>query len=48
MATTLQAFAATKPGNENLPIYKTMLMSEYFMEAPRTFAEKREPVWKGK
>ena len=43
-----QAFAATKPGNEDLPIYQKMLMSEDFMEGPRAFAEKRDPVWQGK
>ena len=43
-----QAFAATKPGNQALPIYQKMLMSEDFMEGPRAFAEKREPVWQGK
>lgn len=43
-----QAFAATKPGNSEFPIYQKMLMSEDFMEGPRAFAEKREPVWKGK
>ncbi len=43
-----QAFAATKPGNEDLPVYQKMLMSEDFREGPRAFAEKREPRWKGK
>ncbi len=43
-----QAFAATKPGNNDFPVYQKMLMSGDFMEGPRAFAEKREPVWKGK
>ena len=43
-----EAFSATKPGNDELPIYQKMLMSEDFMEGPRAFAEKREPVWKGR
>jgi len=25
-----------------------LLMSEDFMEGPRAFAEKRDPVWQGK
>ena len=43
-----EAFAATKPGNQDLPIYQKMLMSEDFLEGPRAFAEKRDPVWTGK
>ena len=43
-----QAFAQTKPGNDNFPVYKKMLMSDDFMEGARAFAEKRNPQWTGK
>ena len=43
-----QAFAATKPGNGELPVYQQMLFSEDFMEGPKAFAEKRKPCWKGR
>ena len=43
-----QAFAATKPGNDDLPMYQQMLTSEDFLEGPRAFAEKRAPRWKGR
>ena len=43
-----EAFAATKPGNSEFPVYQRMLRSEDFLEGPRAFAEKRDPVWKGR
>jgi crotonobetainyl-CoA hydratase len=43
-----EAFARTKRGQSNLPTYERMLNSEDFLEGPRAFAHKREPVWKGR
>jgi crotonobetainyl-CoA hydratase len=43
-----EAFARTKRGQSKLPCYERMLNSEDFLEGPRAFTEKREPVWKGR
>lgn len=43
----VEAFEQTRPNNPKLPLYQKMLSSDDFMEGPRAFAEKREPVWKG-
>ncbi len=39
-------FAAQRGGK--LPTYQRMLVSEDALEGPRAFAEKRDPVWKGR
>ncbi len=43
-----QAFAKLKRGISGLPHYERMMSSEDFLEGPRAFAEKRDPVWKGR
>lgn len=45
---TPAALALTKPGRSGLPMYERMSASDDFFEGPRAFAEKREPVWKGR
>jgi crotonobetainyl-CoA hydratase len=42
------ALRITKPGKSGLEIYERMCASEDFLEGPTAFAEKREPVWKGR
>ena len=45
---TPTALALTKPGQSGLAMYERMSSSEDFFEGARAFAEKREPVWKGR
>ncbi|HEV2546432.1 MAG TPA: enoyl-CoA hydratase-related protein [Stellaceae bacterium] len=43
-----EAFDRLKTGRSGIPAYEAMLASEDFLEGPRAFAEKREPVWRGR
>ncbi|HVZ00779.1 MAG TPA: enoyl-CoA hydratase-related protein [Dongiaceae bacterium] len=43
-----EASDRARRGHSGLPIYERMMRSEDFYEGPRAFAEKRDPVWKGK
>lgn len=42
------AMQRTKTGNSGVPIYEKMMTSQDAIEGPRAFAEKRQPVWKGR
>ncbi len=43
-----EASDRARRGHSGLPIYEQMMDSEDFYEGARAFAEKREPVWRGK
>jgi crotonobetainyl-CoA hydratase len=43
-----QASDRARRGHSGLPVYETMMRSQDFHEGARAFAEKRDPVWRGK